>query len=869
MNQGKIASRGVINMIPMKRIAAAFMAVLFCASAVVTAGCGKKVKSTNETVSESDEWYSIQKFKIGEQYVKDKEVEFMNADFVGIYEGKPVYGINGNYMLPDDVDMMNFDYNSLSFNLVDIYGTDGSLEKSIDVNSIITEADLFKVDPDDYKGLKDEYIAQVKSVDSGDGEDGTDEGSGTDLIDDEFFEKTYLNVYWSVSSDYSIVGDKLNVSVYAYYPGKTMMSMGEDKNFNVEIDINSEKVLSCNEKEEDSQGYTMLRYDFEGYKAKIISVYNFEAGTQSYNIDITTPDGESKSYDVNKCIKGDMVDFVYGMMYIGNGKALVGIQNTAFDQKVYEFDLEKGTFTEYQKDVTSLLIDFYQSTYINGVGNIIVEEDGIKKIEPDKGAKTTLCSFDSCNLNHFETMMMSLLTMTDDTIYLGVSAYSSSSSFDYHVSTPTLYILTKEDKNPNAGKTVLRAAVMDSLTYSVSEAVVVFNETNPDYYIRVTDEYSLGSKVRNGEYSWNDSDADIKAAQFTRDLAYQLMSDLKNGDGPDLVFSYGVQTQLNDSEYLIDLKSEIGTEGLFENIVKSSEVGGKIYQYPLSFVIEGIITDKKDVDEDQYGFTFDQYKDFVSGPCNGEDPVKYGQTDYFNLCYQRIEDKCFNGKKLNLGNDDYRMLAEYVSQNVIDKDEETFNYYVQTYKYGQWTPTFDQNITLYRLMSNYADSLDHIRIMGLPTVEGIGPSLSLAASVGVSAHTAEKEACIKFVKTLLSDEVQYSFAEGNTPVNKAAFEATARNAITDYNFVYEKYQSAYGYDFDLSEAGMPWHRIDPSFVDTYEEMIDSCYGINAIDAGIALIFTEEMPAYFAGQKSLDDVIKIIENRSQTMLNERG
>ena len=858
-------------MIPMKRIAAASMAVLFCASAVVTAGCGKKVKSTNETVSESDEWYSIQKFKIGEQYVKDKEVEFMNADFVGIYEGKPVYGINGNYMLPDDVDMMNFDYNSLSFNLVDIYGTDGSLEKSIDVNSIITEADLFKVDPDDYKGLKEEYIAQVKSVDSGDGEDGTDEGSGTDLIDDEFFEKTYLNVYWSVNSDYSIDGDKLNVSVYAYYPGKTMMSMGEDKNFNVEIDINSEKVLSCNEKEEDSQGYTMLRYDFEGYKAKIISVYNFEAGTQSYNIDITTPDGESKSYDVNKCIKGDMVDFVYGMMYIGNGKALVGIQNTAFDQKVYEFDLEKGTFTEYQKDVTSFLIDFYQSTYINGVGNIIVEEDGIKKIEPDKGAKTTLCSFDSCNLNRFETMMMSLLTMTDDTIYLGVSAYSSSSSFDYHVSTPTLYILTKEDKNPNAGKTVLRAAVMDSLTYSVSEAVVVFNETNPDYYIRVTDEYSLGSKVRNGEYSWNDSDADIKAAQFTRDLAYQLMSDLKNGDGPDLVFSYGVQTQLNDSEYLIDLKSEIGTEGLFENIVKSSEVGGKIYQYPLSFVIEGIIADKKDVDEDQYGFTFDQYKDFVSGPCNGEDPVKYGQTDYFNLCYQRIEDKCFNGKKLNLGNDDYRMLAEYVSQNVIDKDEETFNYYVQTYKYGQWTPTFDQNITLYRLMSTYADSLDHIRIMGLPTVEGIGPSLSLAASVGVSAHTAEKEACIKFVKTLLSDEVQYSFAEGegNTPVNKAAFEATARNALTDYNFVYEKYQSAYGYDFDLSEAGMPWHRIDPSFVDTYEEMIDSCYGINAIDAGIALIFTEEMPAYFAGQKSLDDVIKIIENRSQTMLNERG
>ena len=41
------------------------------------------------------------------------------------------------------------------------------------------------------------------------------------------------------------------------------------------------------------------------------------------------------------------------------------------------------------------------------------------------------------------------------------------------------------------------------------------------------------------------------------------------------------------------------------------------------------------------------------------------------------------------------------------------------------------------------------------------------------------------------------------------------------------------------------------------------------EPGIALIIDEEMPAYFTGQKSLDEVIKIIENRAQTMLDERG
>ena len=42
-----------------------------------------------------------------------------------------------------------------------------------------------------------------------------------------------------------------------------------------------------------------------------------------------------------------------------------------------------------------------------------------------------------------------------------------------------------------------------------------------------------------------------------------------------------------------------------------------------------------------------------------------------------------------------------------------------------------------------------------------------------------------------------------------------------------------------------------------------------INSGLdAVIMNEEMPAYFEGQKSLDDVIGIIENRVNLMLKER-
>ena len=44
--------------------------------------------------------------------------------------------------------------------------------------------------------------------------------------------------------------------------------------------------------------------------------------------------------------------------------------------------------------------------------------------------------------------------------------------------------------------------------------------------------------------------------------------------------------------------------------------------------------------------------------------------------------------------------------------------------------------------------------------------------------------------------------------------------------------------------------------------------INA-DSEINIILIEEMPAYFLGQKDLDAVVKIAQDRAQKVLDERG
>ena len=71
------------------------------------------------------------------------------------------------------------------------------------------------------------------------------------------------------------------------------------------------------------------------------------------------------------------------------------------------------------------------------------------------------------------------------------------------------------------------------------------------------------------------------------------------------------------------------------------------------------------------------------------------------------------------------------------------------------------------------------------------------------------------------------------------------------------------------EYGFAWCEIDMSAVSEYKAMIMSCKSIEQYDPALDIIVEEEIPAYFAGQKSLDDVIKIINDRSKTYLSERG
>ena len=58
-------------------------------------------------------------------------------------------------------------------------------------------------------------------------------------------------------------------------------------------------------------------------------------------------------------------------------------------------------------------------------------------------------------------------------------------------------------------------------------------------------------------------------------------------------------------------------------------------------------------------------------------------------------------------------------------------------------------------------------------------------------------------------------------------------------------------------------------MDIFAEVIQNASGFYSSDSDVTSIIYEEMPAYFCGDKTIEEIIPIIEDRIQTVLGERG
>ena len=101
----------------------------------------------------------------------------------------------------------------------------------------------------------------------------------------------------------------------------------------------------------------------------------------------------------------------------------------------------------------------------------------------------------------------------------------------------------------------------------------------------------------------------------------------------------------------------------------------------------------------------------------------------------------------------------------------------------------------------------------------------------------------------------------NIPVNKKCAKDIAVLEINEYNKNVARSEES-----PFAKTGMA---LDSELADRYIEQLSTASTSSFVYHSISLIIYEEVPAYFEGQKSFEDVATVINDRAQKVLDERG
>jgi hypothetical protein len=841
-------------MINFKRLTAGAIAFALLMNTVLVSGCGKRPQGTNEIISADSTWYNMEKHELEYGFDPD-ELEYFYPETIGMAGDLIVTNSSTFYKFPPDVDFMTMSYVDYYAYYLDIYDKNGDQVNCINVVDLLSHSEIV-----------DDYIMLMREADS-----------ETEEVDQEITDEDRDDALSTFHcSRVSIVDDKLRVTVTFAGPGYSS---------NVEYDVSidpatSEFTYELDDSEERGEGVqetpdaVVILGD---YRIEPIYIQGSNFSFHSFVLDIYDDTGLCNSIDFHEKFPDMNIEIFDAYFLIDDHTLLIMYYPEIGPVSFLTVDIESGAVDLDDDGEYQWLRNYnlHDAGYFKDIGNVVLDDEGIKCIDFENDTLTEVFSFDSCNVNRGDISGLKLISYSEEEIVF-VGALFKGNMFHSMAANPLLIVLTKAETNPNAGKTVLTAATVGSIDYAVSEAVCIFNETDPDYFIRFDNRYKADNHVDLASLDYMDDDAYDKAYdQATIDLSNQLAVDLMAGDGPDIIFDTSSLSQLDNEDYLLDLSDRINTDGLFSNVIEAAKTDGKLYQIPLTFGVTGIAVLDENIEPGQTGFTFDQYATFVSTVCNGKDPLAMDQTEFFVTCMDAMGDQFITGDgDVDYDNDALRALAsytdEYVFPPIVVRTEETnivelgdSDHLIDDGAVYMDTVSFDMYLAS---VGNHAGGSS---ILGIPSIDGRGPLLTVGSSVAISAQTAEADACRRFVETLLSPEVQtyYAQASKGCPICVDAYEAFSRAVIDEYN------RSVSDRNLLGPEAmalyGSHMTELDYSVVDDYEAMICSCSSISRTDPAVTVIVREEMPAYFSGQKTIEEVIDTMENRVQTFLNERG
>ena len=392
----------------------------------------------------------------------------------------------------------------------------------------------------------------------------------------------------------------------------------------------------------------------------------------------------------------------------------------------------------------------------------------------------------------------------------------------------------------------------------IRKGVISFNKASEKYRVEII------------EYG-NNSNAEDGATRFKNEMIAGNMPDVVNiTDGTEEF--YAAKGLLEDLKPYMDGGQGINRADYFENILTAMETDGKLYALSPEFYIDTMVGKTENVGEG-YNWTMEDMMKLEETRGEGvemfDHETKSGILDYY-LRYNLAQFFDLNKGFCDFNTEEFKKVLEFC--NRFPKENE-----YQDTDASEWRKASDGTLLLMRegIMGVQDYQMCHnifgtdISFVGYPSSFSCG-SVAKGGdmTLAMNSKCADKEGAWEFIRYFLEEEYQTRYTV-YLPLLRSAFDAGAKEAMQAQ---YETNEAGEQVEVSNMMIGtrdftLEVYAAKEEEVAAIKTLIEKIERMERIDDQVLSIVLEEAGAYFDGQKTVDDVVQVIQSRADIYMNE--
>ncbi len=484
------------------------------------------------------------------------------------------------------------------------------------------------------------------------------------------------------------------------------------------------------------------------------------------------------------------------------------------------------------------------------------------------------------------TPILNYINSDLDSSYLGglmpISATQMvSTGYDGETGKTVLYLLTKVPDADIVAKRIITLGTT-GLNYYTRKAVINFNKTSEEYRIEVRDYSSYNGAILYGsasiagsptEYDW---EAGMK--KFNTEIISGNIPDIIQIDSNMPYDSYVAKGLLADLYPLFEKDETLKKEDYLQNIFTALETNGKLYSITPSFSVYTLLGKTSRVGDRTSWTMADLIAAMQSLPEGAQLFSEMTRDNFLQFAITLSSSSYIDREKgtCSFNTESFQTLLE-LAKNFPEKiDYETM--YGKDYDWTQYELQYRKDKTLLMIMyiSDFAylhtveaaTFGEPVSLIGFPTDSGAGSAIIMNQQYAIASSSKSKDGAWAFLRYFLTDEYQEKIDNGEFPVKLSALDKYKERAMKPNTYVDEngntvEMPNTYYIDNQEVNIGYPTQ----ADVDRIYNFIGSLDTIYRTDSSLMAIISEEAGAFFAGQKTVEEVSNIIQNRVQIYISE--